>query len=65
MVRPRLFTGEDSRTPRAAGTPVPRWQARAPLGAPIALASGVSRVLGTGRNEELLKRVQELAPDRI
>ncbi|WP_449351048.1 zinc-binding dehydrogenase [Streptomyces shaanxiensis] len=25
----------------------------------------VSRVLGTGRNEELLKRVKELAPDRI
>ncbi|WP_037680171.1 zinc-binding dehydrogenase, partial [Streptomyces griseus] len=31
----------------------------------LALASGVSRVLGTGRNEELLKRVKELAPDRI
>lgn len=31
----------------------------------LALASGVSRILGTGRNEKLLKRVQELAPDRI
>ncbi|WP_155056004.1 alcohol dehydrogenase catalytic domain-containing protein [Streptomyces blattellae] len=31
----------------------------------LALASGVSTVLGTGRNEELLKRVKELAPDRI
>ncbi|MEH0547614.1 alcohol dehydrogenase catalytic domain-containing protein [Streptomyces sp. B21-105] len=31
----------------------------------LALASGVARVLGTGRNEELLERVRELAPDRI
>ncbi|MFF6805934.1 alcohol dehydrogenase catalytic domain-containing protein [Streptomyces sp. NPDC012616] len=31
----------------------------------LALASGVSRVLGTGRNEELLERVRGLAPDRI
>lgn len=31
----------------------------------LALAMGASRVLGTGRNEELLKRVKALAPDRI
>ena len=31
----------------------------------LALAIGVSRVLGTGRNEELLERVKALAPNRI
>ena len=31
----------------------------------LALASGVSRVLGTGRDEELLRRVKALAPDRV
>ena len=31
----------------------------------LALAMGVSRVLGTGRDEELLGRVKDLAPERI
>jgi D-arabinose 1-dehydrogenase-like Zn-dependent alcohol dehydrogenase len=31
----------------------------------LALAMGVSRVLGTGRNEDLLQRVKSLAPNRI
>jgi alcohol dehydrogenase len=31
----------------------------------LALASGFSRVLGTGRDEALLKRVKALAPDRV
>jgi D-arabinose 1-dehydrogenase-like Zn-dependent alcohol dehydrogenase len=31
----------------------------------LCLAMGVSKILGTGRNEELLARVQDLAPDRI
>ncbi len=31
----------------------------------IALGLGVSRILGTGRNEQLLKEVQAIAPDRI
>jgi D-arabinose 1-dehydrogenase-like Zn-dependent alcohol dehydrogenase len=31
----------------------------------LSLAFGVARILGTGRNEELLQRVKALAPDRI
>jgi len=31
----------------------------------LALAMGVSRILGTGRDERLLERVKALAPDRI
>lgn len=31
----------------------------------LALASGVSRVLGTGRDVDLLRRVKALAPDRV
>jgi D-arabinose 1-dehydrogenase-like Zn-dependent alcohol dehydrogenase len=31
----------------------------------LALAMGVARILGTGRNEELLQRVKALAPQRI
>lgn len=31
----------------------------------LALAMGVSRILGTGRNTDLLQRVKSLAPDRI
>jgi alcohol dehydrogenase len=31
----------------------------------LGLAMGVSRILGTGRNRELLQRVKALAPDRI
>ncbi|WP_433475058.1 alcohol dehydrogenase catalytic domain-containing protein [Spirillospora sp. CA-142024] len=31
----------------------------------LSLAMGVSRVLGTGRDEKLLKRVKALAPDRV
>jgi D-arabinose 1-dehydrogenase-like Zn-dependent alcohol dehydrogenase len=31
----------------------------------LSLAMGVSKVLGTGRNEELLERVRSLAPQRI
>src|SRR5437870_4229577 len=31
----------------------------------LCLAFGVARILGTGRNEELLQRVKALAPDRI
>jgi alcohol dehydrogenase len=31
----------------------------------LCLAMGVSRILGTGRNDELLRRVKALAPDRI
>jgi D-arabinose 1-dehydrogenase-like Zn-dependent alcohol dehydrogenase len=31
----------------------------------LALAMGASRVLGTGRNQDLLERVKQLAPDRI
>jgi D-arabinose 1-dehydrogenase-like Zn-dependent alcohol dehydrogenase len=31
----------------------------------LALAMGVAKVLGTGRNEELLQRVKSLAPNRI
>jgi D-arabinose 1-dehydrogenase-like Zn-dependent alcohol dehydrogenase len=31
----------------------------------LGLAMGLSRILGTGRNEELLQRVKALAPDRI
>lgn len=34
-------------------------------GALFGLAMGVTRILGTGRNRELLERVRALAPDRI
>lgn len=34
-------------------------------GALLALALGARRILGTGRNKELLQRVKALAPDRI
>ena len=34
-------------------------------GALLGLAMGAERILGTGRNHELLNRIKELAPDRI